>query len=45
MPGANLADDFFPRLRVAADVVEVERVEREAAGLQPLVVTGDAVPA
>ena len=43
-PRTNLHDDFLPRLRVAADVFEVERVEREPGRFQPRVVTRDAVP-
>ena len=40
---ADLADDLFPRRRVLPDVFEIHPVEQQAAGLQPLVVTGDAV--
>ena len=41
---AQLADNLLPGLGVRLDVRDVERVERESACLQPLVVTGDAVP-
>ena len=43
-PVRSLRTTFFPRSRAFADGRrDVERVEREAAGLRPLVVTGDAV--
>ena len=42
--GAQLRDDAFPHLGIGARVLDVERVERQPGGLQPLVVAGDAVP-
>src|SRR5688572_10688368 len=43
LSAADLANDFLPRLRTGRDVRQGDRVEREPAGLRPLVVTGDAV--
>ena len=42
-PGAELADDLLPHLRVRRGVGDVEGVERQVAGLQAAVVAGDAV--
>ena len=42
-PRPQLADDPLPRLGVATHVVEAVRLERKAAGLQPVVVAGHAV--
>src|SRR5439155_1084765 len=39
----NLAHDLFPHVGVLADPRQVQHVERESAGLHPLVVAGDAV--
>ena len=39
----DLADHLLPYVRVRGDVGQILRIEREVAGLQPLVVTGDAV--
>ena len=44
-PGAELADDLLPHLRVRRRVGDVERIERQVAGLQAAVVAGDAVVA
>jgi hypothetical protein len=41
--GADLLDDLFPRLDVAADLRDVEPIELETRRFQPLIVTGDAV--
>ena len=42
--GAQLANDFLPHRRVRADLREIERVERQTASLQAIVVAADAVP-
>ena len=42
--GAQLADDLLPDLGVLGGTGGIDRVERQAGGLQPLVVAGDAVP-
>jgi len=39
----QLAQNFFPSLSVIRYVVEVQVIERQAAGLQPLVVAADAI--
>ena len=41
--GPQLADDLLPQLGMAGDVGDVDAFERQAAGLEPVVVTGDAV--
>src|SRR5262249_37783017 len=41
--GPDLPDDLLPRRRIARDVFEVFRVEREPRDLRAIVVTGDAV--
>ena len=43
-PGLQLADDLFPGLRMAIDLREVRRIEREPPGFRARVVAGDAVP-
>ena len=40
---AQLLDHRLPAVGGRADIADVERVERQPAGLQPLVVAGDAV--
>ena len=42
MPGFDFADDLFPGLRVFADLLQVQGVERQSGGLRTAVVTGDA---
>ena len=41
---AKLPHDFLPGLRIHADVLHIERVEREPRCLDVVVVTADAVP-
>src|SRR5262245_46521750 len=41
--GPELPDDFFPHVRVFADLFHVQRVEREPGSLDSRVVAGDAV--
>ena len=43
MPAAHLANHLLPHVGVRGDVGQLGGVERQTAGLQPLVVTGDAV--
>ena len=41
--GADLANHFFPDVGMGRHVADPRRIEREVGGLQPLVVTADAV--
>ena len=44
LAAAQLAHDLLEHRRARAEVVEVDLVEHESRGLQPLVVAGDAIP-
>ena len=43
-PRPQLADHLLPDRRLAGDVGQVDGFERQPAGLEPVVVAGDAVP-
>src|SRR5262245_35398210 len=41
--GAKLADDLLPDLGIGADMIEIERVERESSGLESLIVATETI--